>query len=63
MWEKVRAAYLKAAAKDPETPDILSQARCARILRQTEYDFTAEKPIEWQPPTSIEGVFIPTYHD
>jgi len=63
MWEKVRGAYLKASAKDPETPEILSQARCARILRPGEYDFTAEKPIEWQPPTSIEGVFIPTYHD
>lgn len=63
MWEKVRAAYLKAAAKDPDVPDILSQARCARILRQNEYDFTAEKPVEWEPPTSIEGVFIPTLHD
>ena len=36
---------------------------CARILRQNEYDFTTEKPVEWEPPTSIEGVFIPTLHD
>ena len=63
MWEKVRGAYLKASAKDPDTPEILSQARCARILRPGEYDFTKEKPIEWEPPTSIEGVFIPTLHD
>lgn len=63
MWEKVRAAYIKATSKNPETPDILSQARCARILRPNEYDFAEERPIKWQPPESIEGVFIPTYHD
>ena len=62
LWERVRAAYIKAASKDPETPSVLSQARCARILRMNEYNHEEQKPILWEPPIPMD-VFIPGFHD
>lgn len=31
--------------------DALTQARCARILRATDYDYTTKQPILWKAPT------------
>ncbi len=62
LWERVRAAYIKAAGKDPETPSVLSQARCARILRTDEYDHEEQKPRLWEPPFPMQ-VFDPAWHD
>jgi DNA polymerase-1 len=45
-WEKVVFAY---EAKDLTEEDALVQARVARILRASDYDFKNQKPILWSP--------------
>lgn len=47
MWEVVVAAYMKAGLTED---DALVQARCARILRNT--DINKQGPILWTPPTT-----------
>lgn len=47
MWETVLAGY---ASKGLTPEDALVQARCARILRATDWDFGAKKPRLWNPP-------------
>jgi DNA polymerase I len=46
-WDAVRAAFTKAG-HDEEF--FLSQARCARILRATDYDYVKKEPIPWSLP-------------
>lgn len=45
-WKHVVAAYVKAGLSEEEA---LVQARCARILRASDYDFKRKKPILWTP--------------
>jgi DNA polymerase-1 len=47
MWEAVVNAYKKAGFGEEFA---LTQARCARILRASDYDFKNKKPILWSPP-------------
>jgi DNA polymerase-1 len=47
MWEAVVKAYLKAGKSEHFA---LQMARCARILRPTEYDHETKTPILWLPP-------------
>lgn len=47
-WQFVVEAYEKAGLT---AADALVQARVARILRATDYDFTERKPILWSPST------------
>lgn len=47
MWEAVLEAYKKAGKSET---DALIQARCARILRQGEYDWDRGIPKLWTPP-------------
>ena len=59
-WENILDAYRKACAKKPEaltaagveTPEDLAllNARLARILRHTDWDGQARRPILWTPP-------------
>lgn len=46
MWQHVVATYTKAGLSEEEA---LVQARCARILRTTDYDFKKKEPILWTP--------------
>lgn len=46
MWAAVVATY---AAKDLTEEDALVQARCARILRHTDYNFKEKEVILWTP--------------
>lgn len=46
MWDAVVKAYEKAGLSENEA---LVQARVARILRATDYDFKKKEPILWQP--------------
>ena len=46
-WGTVVRAYHKAGLTEE---DALVQARCARILRSSEWDFTNKKVILWNPP-------------
>jgi DNA polymerase I len=46
-WEAVRVAYAQAAYDEEY---LLSQARCARILRASDWDTTNQRPILWTPP-------------
>jgi DNA polymerase-1 len=48
-WPLIVAAY---EAKGLTEADALVQARVARILRHTDYNFTTKEPILWQPPSS-----------
>ena len=48
MWNIVLAGY-ESKGFTPE--DALAQARCARILRASDWDFQARKPRLWTPPT------------
>lgn len=48
-WERIVAAF---AEKDLTEADALIQARVARILRHTDYDFKRKEPILWRPPTA-----------
>jgi DNA polymerase-1 len=45
-WEIVVSAYARAGLTEE---DALIQARVARILRATDYDFNLNKPILWRP--------------
>ena len=47
VWERVKAAYLKAGLTED---DALLNARMARILRHGEYDTTQSREILWNPP-------------
>jgi DNA polymerase-1 len=49
FWGAVVEAYVKAGL----SADVaLTQARVARILRVTDYDFKAKRPILWTPPAT-----------
>lgn len=45
-WEAVVEAYERAKLNEEIA---LQMARCARILRSTDYDFKERKPILWEP--------------
>lgn len=45
-WRAVVAAYVKAGLSED---DALVQARCAKILRATDFDFETNQPILWNP--------------
>lgn len=45
-WAGVVAAYEKAGLTEE---DAITQARCARILRYSDYDFKNKEPILWHP--------------
>lgn len=45
-WPHVVAAYEKAGFCED---DAIIQARCARILRASDYDFKKKEPILWEP--------------
>lgn len=47
MWAYVLKTFEKAGFG---VEFALTQARCARILRASDYDFTNKKPILWSPP-------------
>jgi 5'-3' exonuclease len=47
MWQIAVDAY---ASKGFTPEDALAQARCARILRASDWDFQARKPRLWTPP-------------
>lgn len=47
-WPAVVDAY---AAKGLTEEDALVQARCARILRHSDYNFKTKEPILWTPPS------------
>jgi DNA polymerase-1 len=59
MWGHVLAAFRRAndKAKEGALVDVLvqaqalTQARCARILRASDWDFTSKRPRLWLPPT------------
>jgi len=46
-WDVIVNAYRTRGLTEE---DALQQARCARILRHTDYDFKRKEPILWQPP-------------
>lgn len=48
-WPAIVAAYEKAGLTGEFA---LSQARCARILRATDFDYNKQEPILWSPPLS-----------
>jgi DNA polymerase-1 len=48
-WAAVVAAY---AAKGLGEQEALTQARVARILRASDYDFKTKRPILWTPPSN-----------
>jgi DNA polymerase I len=47
LWDAIVATY---EAKGLTEEDALVQARVARILRATDYNFKRKEPILWQPP-------------
>lgn len=47
-WREVVKVYEKAGKTEE---DAVAQARCARILRASDYDFKNKVPILWVPPT------------
>lgn len=47
LWRSVLLAFHKAGFGEEFA---LTQARCARILRASDYDFTNQTPILWEPP-------------
>ena len=47
MWKVVLEGY---ASKGFTPEDALVQARCARILRATDWDFAERRPRLWTPP-------------
>lgn len=49
MWEIVVEAYYTKGFKPA---DALAQARCARILRSSDWDFAGRKPRLWSPPSA-----------
>ncbi len=48
-WERVVAAY---TSKGLTAEDALTQARVARICRHSDYDYTNQKAIPWNPPAA-----------
>lgn len=48
VWAAIVAAYEKAKLTEG---DALVQARCARILRSSDYDFKKKEVILWTPPS------------
>lgn len=48
MWQAVVEVY---EAKGLTEEDAIVQARCARILQSSDYDFKRKRIIPWQPPT------------
>ena len=49
VWEAVVKTFEKAGFTEA---DALTQARVARILRASDYDFQKKEPILWTPPSS-----------
>lgn len=49
MWREVLKAYDKKGLGEPY---VITQARCARILRHGEYDMEARTPLLWSPPVA-----------
>ena len=49
MWREVLKAYDKKGLGEPY---VITQARCARILRPGEYDMEARTPLLWSPPVA-----------
>lgn len=49
MWQQVLKQYAKKGFAEPY---VISQARCARILRAGEYDFVQGVPLLWNPPVA-----------
>jgi len=47
MWKAVVEVYENKGLTEE---DAIVQARCARILHSTDYDFKAKRPILWTPP-------------
>ena len=47
MWSEVLGAF---GSRGFTEEDALIQARCARILRHTDYDYKNKKVILWEPP-------------
>jgi DNA polymerase-1 len=47
-WETIVAAYVKSGLTKE---DALRNARLARILRPSEYDFDTNTPVLWTPPS------------
>ncbi|MFN4278315.1 MAG: hypothetical protein ACK4FJ_18635 [Ferrovibrio sp.] len=47
LWEAIVAAYEKRGLTEHEA---LVQARVARILRHSDFDYKAKRPILWTPP-------------
>jgi DNA polymerase-1 len=45
-WETVKHVYLKAGLTEE---DALTQARCARILHESDWDFEKGEVILWNP--------------
>jgi hypothetical protein len=50
-WDDVLEAFRQAGNSDEFA---LSMARCARILRATDFDYTKQEPILWTPSASIK---------
>jgi DNA polymerase-1 len=48
MWRAVKLAFKRAGFGEEFA---LTQARCARILRASDYDFATCKPVLWTPPS------------
>lgn len=51
-WENIVATYEKAGLSEA---DALIQARCARILRATEYDIQEKQILLWNPPKKVSN--------
>lgn len=47
-WESIVSHYKKAGLNETVA---IQQARCARILRSSDYDFKRKEPILWTPPS------------
>jgi DNA polymerase-1 len=50
-WEVIVEAYEKKGLTEA---DAITQARCARILREGEFDYQYRRPILWTPPAREE---------
>lgn len=52
LWDAIVSLYVKGGQTEE---DALVQARVARILRSSDYDFKAKAPILWSPPARKEA--------
>lgn len=50
-WDVIVALYRAYSTEDP-----LTQARVARILRSTDYDYTKKEPILWTPSNDVKSL-------